>query len=80
MMQGILSQVISYIGTYIAQGEVNATLLHFSVNPINVAPLARNLEGLIPGNPTYFEFNRTRRHIHGRDVCHYDGISACDFL
>ncbi len=38
-MQSILSQVISYLGTYIAQMEVNATaqLLHF--NPINVAAI-----------------------------------------
>jgi ABC-2 type transport system permease protein len=55
-MQSILSQVISYLGTSIAQKEVNATLLHFSVNPINVTPLGIHFQGLIPGNPSYFDF------------------------
>src|SRR5271157_3637637 len=55
-MQNILSQVISNLGTYIAQEEVNATLLHFSITPINIAPLGVNYQGLIPGNPTYFDF------------------------
>jgi ABC-2 type transport system permease protein len=31
-------------------------MLHFSINPINVAPLGVNFQGLIPGNPTYFDF------------------------
>lgn len=56
VMQDILSQVIAYLGTYIAQGEVNATLLHFSIKNINVAPLGVGFVSLFSGNPTYFDF------------------------
>lgn len=55
MLEGILSNVISQIGSYMAVGNLNYQL-HLNVSYSQVVPIQSDFKGIIAGNPNYFEF------------------------
>jgi ABC-2 type transport system permease protein len=60
ILQQILSKTIESIGTMYAQYSLNSTYQAYGVNltatPAMITPYKVNVEGIVPGTPSYFQF------------------------